>query len=187
MRSTLPRTLRTLALAALAPALAACSGASGPVADGGDGNDPVTVGPAYPAYETFDASGYNAPPPEAQEVVHDVPSRQMEGTVRLPGDTSAPSNESQPREVDGFSIQVGRSEDRATAERLRGAVLAWWEDAAARSGAPDRLEITVRYVQPTYRVHVGAFEFQSQADAALPFVRGEYPGAFIVPARVTVR
>ena len=186
MRSTLSRTLRALALTAFVPALAACSG-SGPVTDGGDETSGGETGTTYPAYETFDASGYTAQPPPPVEIEHDVPARQMEGTVRLPGTTSAPSSESEPREVDGFRIQVGRSEDRATAERLRDAVLSWWRDASGRAGAPDRLEVVVKYVQPTYRVRVGAFEFQSEADAALDFVRSEYPGAFVVPDRVTVR
>ncbi|MEM1057496.1 MAG: SPOR domain-containing protein [Bacteroidota bacterium] len=179
------RLLRLAALLAVFPALAACSG-SGPVADDGPETDPVVIA-TYPAYETFDASEYDAPPPARVEVVHDVPARTMQGTVEVPGSTSGPSTEPQPREVDGFRIHVGRSEDRQTAERLRGAVLSWWEGARDRSGAPASLEVIVAYVQPHYRVRVGAFEFQNEADQVLPFIRSEYPDAFIVPDRVTVR
>lgn len=180
------RVLRFAALLAVLPTLAACSG-SGPLSDDttdGPGETPVAT---YPAYESFDATGYDAEPPARVEIVHDVPARTMEGTVQVPGSASRPSSERQPREVDGFRIQVGRSDDRETAERLRSAVLSWWEDAQSRAGAPRDLEVIVAYVQPHYRVRVGAFEFQREADDALPFVQSEYPNAFIVPDRVTVR
>lgn len=182
------RVLRFAVALAVLPALAACSG-TGPVTDGptdGPGTDPVTIAD-YPAYESFDASGFNAAPPARVEIVHDVPARTMQGTVDVPGSASGPTSERQPREVDGFRIQVGRSEDRQTAERIRAAVLGWWEDAQSQAGAPENLEVIVAYVQPHYRVRVGAFEFQREADAALPFIRREYPDAFIVPDRVTVR
>ena len=180
------RVLRLAAIAALLPALAACSG-SGRTSGGSGSDGPDTPRADYPAYETFDPSGYTAEPPARTDITHDVPARTMEGRVEVPGSVSGPSTERQPREVDGFRIQVGRSENRQTAERLRGAVLAWWEDAQTRAGAPRALEVVVAYVEPHYRVRVGAFEFQREADAVLDFVRREYPDAFIVPDRVTVR
>ena len=180
------RVLRLAAFAAFLPVLAACSG-SGPVVNGPAGDGPETPDASYPSYETFDPAGYNAQPPARVEIVHDVPARTMEGRVEVPGSATGPSTERQPREVDGFRIQVGRSENRQTAERLRAAVVAWWEDAQRRPGAPPSLEIVVAYVQPHYRVRVGAFEFQREADEAIAFVRREYPDAFIVPDRVTVR
>ena len=161
---------------------------SGPPA-GPDDPNATPDGPVagYPAYETFDPSGYDAAPPAQVEIVHDVPARTMQGTVQLPGTVAAPTTEGQPRDVEGFRIQVGRSEDRATAERLREAVLSWWQDASRQPGAPRQLDVVVAYVQPHYRVRVGAFEFQDEAEAALDFIRREYTGAFIVPDRVTVR
>ncbi|MEM6327069.1 MAG: SPOR domain-containing protein [Bacteroidota bacterium] len=182
------RLLRLAAVLAVLPALAACSGSGAATDDptDGPGTDPVVV-QTYPAYETFDAAGYTATPPEQRAVAHDVPPRTMQGTVTVPGSASGPTAEQQPREVDGFRIQVGRSEDRQTAERIRSAVVSWWEDAQSQAGAPERLEVVVAYVQPHYRVRVGAFEFQNEADAALTFVRREYPDSFIVPDRVTVR
>ncbi len=42
------------------------------------------------------------------------------------------------------------------------------------------------YIQPYYRVRVGAFASDAEADAALEFVRQEYPEAFLVPDVVTV-
>lgn len=178
------RLWRTLALVALVPALAACSGArpdvDGPV-------DPGEQGPAYPAYEEFDATQYDAQPPEAVVIEHDVPARTMQGTVQLPGTVAAPTTERQPREVDGFRIQVGRSDDRAGAESLRNAVLRWWESAGTQAGAPESMEVVVTFIEPHYRVRVGAYEFQSQAESDLDFVRRQYSGAFVVPARVTVR
>jgi len=182
------RTLRALALFILLPVLAACSG-TGPVVGDTDTPevDPNAPVAGYPSYETFDPSGYDARPPASVEIEHDVPSRTMQGTVQLPGTVAAPTNEGQPREVEGFRIHIGRSEDRASAERMRDSALAWWQSARNRSGAPRDLEVVVAFVQPFYRVRVGAFEFQSEADAALDFVRRQYDGAFIVPDRVIVR
>ncbi len=188
MTTSAGRTLRALALLALLPALAACSG-SGPITDGGDGPevDPSAPVAGYPSYETFDPSRYDAKPPATVAIEHDVPARTMQGSVQLPGTVSAPTNEGQPREVDGFRIHIGRSEDRQSAERMRDAAAAWWRDARGRAGAPRNLEIVVAFVQPYYRVRAGAFEFQDEADAALEFVRRQYDNAFIVPDRVTVR
>lgn len=181
---SLARLGRGLVLLALVPALAACSGAR-PSDD--DSTDPIDQGPAYPSYETYDVSGFDAQPPAQVEIQHDVPARTMEGTVQLPGTVAAPTTERQPREVDGFRIQVGRSEDRAGAESLRDAVLSWWESAGTQAGAPQSLEVVVTYIEPFYRVRVGAYEFQGQADNDLDFIRRQYSGAFVVPDRVTVR
>ncbi|MEL6614489.1 MAG: SPOR domain-containing protein [Bacteroidota bacterium] len=180
----LSRVSRRLTLLALIPALAACSSAR-PTDDGPTG--PVDEGPGYPAYESFDASAFDAPPPEAVDIVHDVPSRTMEGTVQLPGTVAAPTTERQPREVDGYRIQVGRSEAQSGAESIRNAVLRWWESAGTQAGAPQSLEVVVTFIEPYYRVRVGAYEFQEQAQNDLDFIRREYNGAFVVPDRVTVR
>ena len=64
---------------------------------------------------------------------------------------------------------------------------AWWGDVRGASGAPRDLMPVVAYLQPYYRVRLGAFEFRDEAEGALTFVRQRFPEAFVVPDRVTVR
>ncbi len=42
------------------------------------------------------------------------------------------------------------------------------------------------YLQPYYRVRMGAFATREDAEAALALVRRQYPEAFLVPDLVTV-
>ena len=146
--------------------------------------------PAYPAYETFDPAGYDAQPDVATDVDHDVPERVMAGRVVVPGGGAAPAPapepSGEPREVDGYRVQVFSSNNRGSAERVRAQALAWWDGAKGRAGAPEYLEARVVYLQPYYRVRLGAFATREEADDALRLVRGEFPEAFLVADRVTV-
>lgn len=167
--------------------LAACS-ATAPLPD------PGPEEPAYPAWESFDPATDTADPPGRIEVVHDVPAAVMEGTVRVPGNAGQPPTEAprpdpvepRPTQVEGFRVQVFSSTDRQAAERVRGEAMAWWQTARNQSGAPSGLEAVVAYIQPYYRVRLGAYEFDGQAEQALAFVRQRFSDAFVVPDLVTV-
>ena len=90
--------------------------------------------------------------------------------------------------MDGYRVQVFSSNNRGSAERVRAEALAWWQGGARdRAGAPASLEARVVYLQPYYRVRLGAFATREAADAALRLVRDEFPEAFLVADRVTVR
>ena len=91
-----------------------------------------------------------------------------------------------PRQVDGYRVQILSSNSRTTAEAARDGAVAWWARARSRSGAPASLDPTVAYLSPYYRVRLGAFGSEAEAEAALAFVRSEYPDAFLVPDVVTV-
>ncbi|HLT48733.1 MAG TPA: SPOR domain-containing protein [Rubricoccaceae bacterium] len=168
-------------LCLLALLLAACSGPAGPSGPVGPEEPPPPDRPAYPAYETFDPSGYDAQPSAAPAAVeHDVPPRLMEGRVDVPGQTGE-------RVVDGFRIQVFSSDSRDAAERVRSEAAAWWREVRGTAGAPSDLTPDVAYLQPYYRVRLGAFEFRDEAERALAFVRARWPEAFVVPDRVVIR
>lgn len=177
----------SLAVLFASVSFAACSGLSpqGP-APAPDKPGPVTQG--YPVYETFDPAGYDAQPEaQAGEVVHDVPARVMEGHVVVPGQAAnTPSSEPQPRQVDGYRIQVFSSPNRDAAERVRTDAVAWWEGARSSANAPASMDVSVGYLQPYYRVRMGSFEFREQADRALAIVRQRFPEAFVVSDQVTV-
>ena len=179
---------RAALVLALAATLAACSTTRPPTATGPNASAGPDVTPAsYPAYETFDASPYDAAPPARVEIVHDVPAVVMAGRVVVPPRAAPPApSEPTPRQVDGYRVQIFSSNSRAAAEQTRDGAVAWWSRAGRRSGAPASLDPVVVYLQPYYRVRLGAFASDAQAEAALAFVRAEYPEAFLVPDVVTV-
>lgn len=172
--------LRAPLILAFAAALAACSG-TGPIS-------PLNEEPEFPVYETFDPAGYEAAPVAvAVEAVHDVPERLMDGRVVLPQTEAPPPRvELEPRQVDGYRIQVFTSESRDTAERIRGEVTEWLSRNQAAAGSMRYGVPLVAYLQPYYRVRMGAFQFENDARQALETVRRQYPEAFIVPDLVTV-
>lgn len=168
--------------------LSACSGA-GVVMDPGPEAPPETPEATYPAYETFDATGLDAEPPTSTTIIHDVPAGVMAGRVRVPGGSGGvapPPQEPTAQQVEGFRVQVFSSASRDTAERVRGEAVTWWEGAQSAPGAPRTMETVVTYLQPYYRVRMGAFASRQEAEAALALVRQQYPEAFLVPDLVTV-
>ena len=167
--------------------LSACSGL-GPVTPDDGPLAPVdTTGPGYPAYETFDPSGYDAAPDVPDEVVHDVPPGIMAGRVNVPGDAGAPTpQEPQEQQVEGYRVQIFSSASRDAAESVRTEAVAWWERAQSSAGAPREMQVLVAYLQPYYRVRMGAFATREEAEGALALVRQQYPEAFLVPDLVTV-
>ena len=178
--------VRPVLVLALGVFVSACS-STRPVSGPDAGPDPSTPQATYPAYETFDPGPYDAAPPGRVEVVHDVPAVVMAGRVVVPARAGAPvPSERTPRQVDGFRVQILSSNTRTTAESARDAAAAWWTRARGRSGAPAGLDPIVAYLQPYYRVRLGAFACEDEAEAALAFVRTEYPDAFLVPDVVTV-
>ena len=176
--------MRLVSALALVTLLSACS-ATRPPAGPNAGPDPLP--PSFPAYETFDAGPFDAAPAARVEIVHDVPAVVMAGRVNVPAQAGAPAaTEPRPRQVDGYRVQIFSGNSRPAAEAVRDAALAWWERAQRRAGAPESLEAAVAYLQPYYRVRLGAFATDADAEAALAFVRAEYPEAFLVPDLVTV-
>ena len=179
--------MRLFALALAALTLSACSavGPAGP--DVGPEPPPEDTAPAYPAYETFDPSEYDAAAPTTSEVVPDVPAGVMAGRVVIPDQAGAPApQEPTAQQVEGFRVQIFSSASRPAAETVRTEAVRWWEGAQSVAGAPATMEVMVAYLQPYYRVRMGAFATRAEAEAALALVRRQYPEAFLVPDLVTV-
>lgn len=175
---------RALAALVFALVFSACSTTRPP-----SGPDPSGPAPnaSYPAYETFDPAEYPAQTPGPVEIVHDVPARVMDGRVVVPAQTNTPAPVApQPRQVEGYRVQVFSTASQETAERIRSEATAWWERARQGSDAPGEMQVAVAYLQPYYRVRMGGFATREEADRALAFVRQQYPEAFLVPDLVTV-
>lgn len=168
-----------LALLIACLGLAACSAPAGP-------SRPAELPPAQPShpdYETFDPSGYDAPPrPRTEAIEHDVPDRLMEGRVDVPDESRETV-----RTVEGFRIQIYSGEDRNVAEGILTEARSWWESQRGAPGIANDLQPDVAYIQPYYRVRIGAFEFRGDAETTLTRVRQRYSDAFIVPDLVTIR
>lgn len=172
-----------LAVFLLAVLVCACSGSSQTAGQNGPAEpspDPAEERPSVAEYETFDASIYEARPPERTvEVKHRVPRRLMQGHAA----------EGIRRTVEGFRIQVFSARDQQAAQDFRERVRRWWtknKDSAPRSAFAEDPPIIIKYSQPYYRVRVGAFAERNVAEAALKFVSREYPKAFISRGTVTV-
>jgi len=176
-----------LALAAVLT-LSACSGLGPGAPTPGPETPTETPATTYPAYETFDPAGYDAEPPAVPStVIHDVPASVMAGRVVVPGGNTTPApSEPQAVQVEGFRVQIFSGSTRDAAERVREDAVQWWERAQSQPGAPRTMEAVVAYLQPYYRVRLGAFATRDDAEAALALVRREYPEAFLVPDTVTV-
>lgn len=167
--------------------LSACSGLGPAGPDAGPEAPPEAPAPTYPAYETFDPAEYDAEPEAAVEIVHDVPAAVMAGRVVIPdqaGPAPAPQ-EPQAQQVEGYRVQIFSSASRDAAEGVRSEAASWWQRAQP-AGGPRAMEVQVAYLQPYYRVRMGAFATREEADAALALVRRQYPEAFLVPDLVTV-
>ncbi len=106
----------------------------------------------------------------------------MEGRVDIPDEIRETV-----RTVEGFRIQIYSVEDRNVAEGVLSEARVWWETQRGAPGIPSDLQPEVAYIQPYYRVRIGAFEFREDADRMLALVRRQYSDAFLVPDLVTVR
>ena len=160
--------------------LAACTG---PVGPNRPIDPPPPPPPSHPDYETFDPTEYNAAPrPRTETIEHDVPDRLMEGRVDVPEELQETV-----RTVEGFRIQIFSGEDRNVAEGILTEARAWWDTQRGAPGVPNELQPEVAYIQPYYRVRIGAFESRQDADTMLAVVRQRYSDAFLVPDLVTIR
>lgn len=165
-------------LPALLVLLAACSG---PRAAGPPPAEPPEEVPT-PAirlsdYEDFDAAPYREPAPQAaDEVQHDVPERLMGGRASAGSATT----------VQGFRVQVYSTIDKSAAVNTEEEVKSW---LTTQQGLPSGLggsPVYTVYLQPYYRVRIGNFRSQAEADRARAFLARRFPDAFIVRDTVTI-
>jgi hypothetical protein len=174
--------LRSLALLFVALlTFAACSGPR--EADRGPAPPPEEEG-GTPVYETFDPAPYGAEPePPDTEIGHDVPEVLMDGEIAMPDAEG-------PRVVQGYRVQVFSSAEKAAADDVRDEAQGWWrvvrDDPDAAAALPNGLPAEVYFIQPYYRVRLGAFEYRREAESALRVIQRRFPEAFIVPDEVLI-
>lgn len=173
-----PRVLTSL----LAIVVLVLSGCSAPAPLAVEVPEEVEVGPTlWSDVETLDLSEF----PETLPVVdvrveHDVPAPLMNSTA----------DDGTIVEVDGFRVQIFSSAEREETADSEDAVRRWLNNlsegqlnAWGLNGVP---QVYTLYRSPYYRVRVGDFERRDRAVRLADAINRAFPGALVVPDRVTV-
>ncbi|ACY48767.1 Sporulation domain protein [Rhodothermus marinus DSM 4252] len=137
----------------------------------------------WSAYEDFDPTRYPDPPPPPLTVQHDVPEALMEGKA---GASAA-------RTVEGYRVQIFLTENKATADSIYTAAVAWWRRMAAQGlleGIPgaqdDPPPVYIVYRAPYYRIRLGNFRTREEAERLRELAARRFEGAFVTSDRVTL-
>ncbi|MDE2996100.1 MAG: SPOR domain-containing protein [Bacteroidota bacterium] len=157
----------------------ACS-SSAPLVD-----DPVDDTPSGPTtwakVETVDMSQYpDIAPAAATPLEHDVPLALMNSTA----------DDGAQVELSGFRVQVFSSSEREEAVTVEDEARRWLnglsEGQRNALGLPETVPVYSIYRQPFYRIRVGDFEFRDDASRLATTLQRRFPGALVVPDRVTI-
>lgn len=159
--------------------LGACSASAPAVTESTTENDsgPTT----WPEVETVDMNDYPDVLPETEVVLeHDVPQSLMNSTA----------DDGTAVELDGFRIQVFSSAERAEAAQVEDEVQRWLNNLSDGQRNRMRLSGVVSvysfYRPPFYRIRVGDFEKRDDALPLVSLLQRQWPGALVVPDRVTI-
>jgi len=103
-----------------------------------------------------------------------------------PPRTETPAEPSRPvaHTVQGFRIQVLTTPEKAAADQVAEQARAWWQSLPASqrpSAMADGTVVDVKWKQPSYRVHIGAFASLEEAEKSLQLAARTFPEVFIVP------
>ena len=115
------------------------------------------------------------------------------GAVFLGGCSgTAPSADSSGTEPGsrGYYVQLQLTEDKDRAEAILRQGLRWWNQQPA-SSRPSLVEnarssdtaVSIKWQAPFYRVRIGPFATEQQAETVLKEARATFPDAFVAPER----
>ena len=153
-----------------------------PVVDTSTADLPQETGPTtWAEVETVDLDRYPDVPPLEEDVLqHDVPAALMNSTA----------DDGKIVELDGYRVQVFSSSEREEAVRVEDDVRRWLNnlpDARRKAlGLSETVVVYSIYRQPLYRIRVGDFERREDASRIVPALLRQFPGALVVPDRITV-
>ena len=134
-----------------------------------------------PATETFDEAAYPAEMPIMDVVIeHDVPVELMEG--RAGAGTS--------NRTSGYRINIAFAREKDEADQAVEDIHIYLrrmrdENPEIRAFQSD-LPVHNIYLQPYFRIRIGDFATQREAEELLAFMTEDYPDAFVVVDQVTV-
>ncbi len=137
----------------------------------------------WSAYEDFDPARYPDPPPPRLAVQHDVPEALMIGKTGT----------STTRTVEGYRVQIFLTENKATADSIYTAVVAWWRQMAVQGlleGIPgahdDPPPVYIVYRAPYYRIRLGNLRTREEAERLRKLAARRFEGAFVTSDQVIV-
>ena len=166
-------------LAVLSLALSACSSSAPAVTD--DIPAAVTGPTSWSEVESVDMNDYPDVLPQTEVILeHDVPQSLMNSTA----------DDGTAIELDGFRVQVFSSSERSEAAQVEDEVQRWLNGLSDgqrnRMGLAGVVSVYSFYRPPFYRIRVGDFEKRDDALALTNSLQRQWPGALIVPDRVTI-
>jgi len=159
--------------------VAACSSSS-PVVTDVQPEEPT--GPtSWSEVETVDMNDYPDMLPDVDDTLeHDVPQSLMNSTA----------DDGTAVELDGYRVQVFSSSERNEAAQVEDEVQRWLnglsEGQRNAMGLGEVVSVYSFYRPPFYRIRVGDFEKRDDALTLTSALQRQWPGALIVPDRVTI-
>lgn len=108
-----------------------------------------------------------------------------------PGTATDEEGAPETRTIEGFRIQIHTTSEKAEADEKAEEALNWWQEVPSSQrpsdlANEDDLFLDVAWKAPYYRVRLGRFTSQSEAQEALALVKDRFPEAFVVPDQITV-
>lgn len=104
-------------------------------------------------------------------------------------ESTGPSSEARP-DARHYHVQLRLTEDKARAAETLGRAERWWRNQPAADRPPlaeasssSDPPATIVWKAPFYRVRIGPFATEAQAEAVLDAARSAFPDAFVAPDR----
>ena len=166
-------------LAVLSMVFASCSSSAPTVTDN---ISETASGPtSWAEVESVDMNDYPDVRPETEVTLeHDVPQSLMSSTA----------DDGTAVELDGFRVQLFSSSERSEAAQVEDDVQRWLNGLSDgqrnRLGLSEVVSVYSFYRPPFYRIRVGDFEKRDDALALTAALQRQWPGALVVPDRVTI-
>lgn len=111
------------------------------------------------------------------------------GACSAPGPASDPTNPESGTRV--YHVQLQLTEDKDRAVQTLNQALRWWEQQPASERPPlvrgvqsSETPATIKWKAPLYRVRLGPFASEQQAETVLEAARSAFPEAFVAPDRL---
>ena len=104
--------------------------------------------------------------------------------------SEAPAPEANPSDRI-YHVQLRLTDDKAQAVEAQGRAQRWWHEQSGAAHPPLLDEtpssdppVTITWQAPFYRVRLGPFATEAQADSVLAAAQPAFPDAFVAPDRV---
>ncbi len=104
-------------------------------------------------------------------------------------ESTGPSSEAR-SDARHYHVQLRLTEEKARATETLGRATRWWREQSPADRPPlvqkarsSETPVTIAWKAPFYRVRLGPFATEPQAEAVLDAARSAFPDAFVAPSR----